>query len=436
MKTMADLDAVHLGLDENEADIAEELQHFDNPFNTDSDRSEEELINDSDESDPSFSSIESMHSSDLKSRIVYKSNAVITKSKVNKVPKKMYSKTEKDGIKRMYLPAKQSDHLHEGNEQSIINGKNSNKNKRLPTGSIMKNCVSSESKIGNLAASTITLNTPISNSDATINTTASSDIESKKTDSIEFMKLLTKKNINMIINQGNVGTNPNKMCTNAMKIACNKSEITDEDQNKQKMSFDSESGSENSDMPTTIKRNGRKTASMSNSNEKKLITGSLASAAIATGIESLSTMGTITASISSSQMAAGNIPVSAVSLATIASAVVTPSIASCSATAPSITTYTASNNNVHGGDSISGSGGCTTGTKNASMYDFKTKLNYLFRDTRFFLIKSNNADNVLLAKNQNVWATLPQNDTNLNQAFKEARNILLIFSVNESGKYE
>ncbi|KAH8380442.1 hypothetical protein KR009_010689, partial [Drosophila setifemur] len=68
-------------------------------------------------------------------------------------------------------------------------------------------------------------------------------------------------------------------------------------------------------------------------------------------------------------------------------------------------------------------------------YDYMTKLNYLFRDTRFFLIKSNNSNNVQLSKNKSVWATLPQNDANLNQAFKEARNVLLIFSVNESGKF-
>jgi len=37
MREMADLDAVHLGLDENEADIAEELQDFE--FNTRSEAS-------------------------------------------------------------------------------------------------------------------------------------------------------------------------------------------------------------------------------------------------------------------------------------------------------------------------------------------------------------------------------------------------------------
>lgn len=68
-------------------------------------------------------------------------------------------------------------------------------------------------------------------------------------------------------------------------------------------------------------------------------------------------------------------------------------------------------------------------------YDYMTKLNYLFRDTRFFLIKSNNADNVDISKKNSVWATLPQNEANLNQAFKESRNVLLIFSVNESGEF-
>ncbi|KAK0088187.1 hypothetical protein PV325_012854 [Microctonus aethiopoides] len=71
-------------------------------------------------------------------------------------------------------------------------------------------------------------------------------------------------------------------------------------------------------------------------------------------------------------------------------------------------------------------------TKN---YDYITKLNYLFRDARFFIIKSNNAENVTLSKAKGVWSTLPQNESNLNQAYKEARNVLLIFSVKESGKF-
>lgn len=70
-----------------------------------------------------------------------------------------------------------------------------------------------------------------------------------------------------------------------------------------------------------------------------------------------------------------------------------------------------------------------------SSYDYITKLNYLFRETRFFVIKSNNADNVSLSKSKGVWSTLPQNEGTLNQAFKENRNVVLIFSVKESGKF-
>ena len=68
-------------------------------------------------------------------------------------------------------------------------------------------------------------------------------------------------------------------------------------------------------------------------------------------------------------------------------------------------------------------------------YDYMTKLNYLFRDARFFVIKSNNAENVTLSKAKGVWSTLPQNETKLNQAYRESRNVLLIFSVKESGKF-
>lgn len=68
-------------------------------------------------------------------------------------------------------------------------------------------------------------------------------------------------------------------------------------------------------------------------------------------------------------------------------------------------------------------------------YDYITKINYLFRETRFFVIKSNNAENVNLSKSKGVWSTLPQNEATLNQAFKENRNVILIFSVKESGKF-
>ena len=67
--------------------------------------------------------------------------------------------------------------------------------------------------------------------------------------------------------------------------------------------------------------------------------------------------------------------------------------------------------------------------KKGKKYDYATKLNYLFRDARFFLVKSNNPENVSIAKAKSVWSTPPQNEAKFNQAFAESRNVLLIFSV-------
>lgn len=73
--------------------------------------------------------------------------------------------------------------------------------------------------------------------------------------------------------------------------------------------------------------------------------------------------------------------------------------------------------------------------KKGKSYDYATKLNYLFRDARFFLVKSNNSENVTLAKSKGVWSTPPQNEVKFNQAFAESRNVLLVYSVKESGKF-
>jgi hypothetical protein len=75
------------------------------------------------------------------------------------------------------------------------------------------------------------------------------------------------------------------------------------------------------------------------------------------------------------------------------------------------------------------------GKSGKKSYDYMTKLNYLFRETKFFVIKSNNAENVRISKTKGVWSTLPQNEQNLNSAFKECRSVILIFSVKESGKF-
>ncbi|XP_032874337.1 YTH domain-containing protein 1 isoform X2 [Amblyraja radiata] len=71
-----------------------------------------------------------------------------------------------------------------------------------------------------------------------------------------------------------------------------------------------------------------------------------------------------------------------------------------------------------------------------SYADQTSKLKHVLRDARFFLIKSNNHENVSLAKAKGVWSTLPVNEKKLNTAFRDARSVILIFSVRESGKFQ
>ncbi|KAK3583246.1 hypothetical protein CHS0354_015427 [Potamilus streckersoni] len=65
-----------------------------------------------------------------------------------------------------------------------------------------------------------------------------------------------------------------------------------------------------------------------------------------------------------------------------------------------------------------------------------SKLKYLFRGARYYLIKSNNHENVALAKAKGVWSTPPVNESRLNQAYRACDNVILIFSVKESGKFQ
>ncbi|XP_039470784.1 YTH domain-containing protein 1 isoform X2 [Oreochromis aureus] len=75
-------------------------------------------------------------------------------------------------------------------------------------------------------------------------------------------------------------------------------------------------------------------------------------------------------------------------------------------------------------------------TTSCVVVDPTSKLRYILRDARFFLIKSNNHENVSLAKAKGVWSTLPVNEKKLNAAFRSARSVVLIFSVRESGKFQ
>jgi len=73
--------------------------------------------------------------------------------------------------------------------------------------------------------------------------------------------------------------------------------------------------------------------------------------------------------------------------------------------------------------------------KKGKSYDYTTKLNYLFRDARFFLVKSSVAENVDLSKVRGVWSTPPANEGRFNKAFRESRNVIMIYSVKESGRF-
>ena len=65
-----------------------------------------------------------------------------------------------------------------------------------------------------------------------------------------------------------------------------------------------------------------------------------------------------------------------------------------------------------------------------------TVVRYLFKKARFFMIKSNNYENVALSKARGVWSTPPQNEAKLNQAFRECKNVIPVLSVKESGRFQ
>jgi len=74
-------------------------------------------------------------------------------------------------------------------------------------------------------------------------------------------------------------------------------------------------------------------------------------------------------------------------------------------------------------------------TKKNPSEEYLSQLKFLFKEARFFIIKSNNYENIELAKIKNCWSTRPWNETKLNQAFRTCKNVILIFSVKESGKF-
>lgn len=61
-------------------------------------------------------------------------------------------------------------------------------------------------------------------------------------------------------------------------------------------------------------------------------------------------------------------------------------------------------------------------TRSGRSNDQSSKLKYIFRGAQFFLIKSNNHENVALAKAKGVWSTPPYNESRINQSYKVILN--------------
>ncbi|KAL9038985.1 MAG: hypothetical protein Q9180_002801 [Flavoplaca navasiana] len=71
-----------------------------------------------------------------------------------------------------------------------------------------------------------------------------------------------------------------------------------------------------------------------------------------------------------------------------------------------------------------------SGWKNSESVDLKAG------DTRYFIIKSWNVENVEAAQRECIWATQPHNLGNLTEAFNTCRNVILVFSVNNSRAFQ
>lgn len=76
------------------------------------------------------------------------------------------------------------------------------------------------------------------------------------------------------------------------------------------------------------------------------------------------------------------------------------------------------------------------GEKDKSYKSYECLLKYFFKDACYFQIKSINRENVELSKSMGVWSTPVQNEIRLNSAFREHRNVILIFSVQQSGGFQ
>lgn len=74
--------------------------------------------------------------------------------------------------------------------------------------------------------------------------------------------------------------------------------------------------------------------------------------------------------------------------------------------------------------------------KDGTHKNYHGLLKQFFKDACYFQIKSINHENVGISKSMGVWSTPTQNETRLNAAFRAHRNVILIFSVQQSGAFQ
>lgn len=74
--------------------------------------------------------------------------------------------------------------------------------------------------------------------------------------------------------------------------------------------------------------------------------------------------------------------------------------------------------------------------KDKSNKSYEHLLKYFLKDACYFQIKSINHENVDISKSMGIWSTPIQNEIKLNAAFRDHRNVILIFSVQQSGAFQ
>ena len=60
----------------------------------------------------------------------------------------------------------------------------------------------------------------------------------------------------------------------------------------------------------------------------------------------------------------------------------------------------------------------------------------MLTDAKYYIIKSSNQENIDLSRKYSEWATTKSNEIKLNDAFRNSKNVFLIFSVNKSAQYQ